>query len=65
MTLAEYMAAHGIRGAQAARELGVSRSTVHCWITEKRVPEPHHQRTIRVWSGGAVTPNDWIGEDAA
>lgn len=63
MLLKDYIRQRRITIADAARELKEHHDTVRKWAHGLRVPRPPAQRKIREWSGGAVTPADWIEQD--
>lgn len=52
---------------QAAKDLGVSWTTVWRWEKKpgekgKTIPQPDMIKKIAVYTGGQVTANDWFGE---
>ena len=66
MQLYNYLAANKIDYSEAARQLNISSpSTVHSWCLPSLtpgavVPSSGNLEKILLWSGGAVTPNDWF-----
>jgi len=61
MRFGEFLRQEGKSVAEAARELNRNHETVRQWAVEGRIPRPDAQRQIFEWSGGVVTPGDWVG----
>jgi len=60
MKLIEYQESQRIGPVEAARQLGVNYSTYYKWRMGYVVPRRVMQLKIMDWSGGKVTPNDFI-----
>jgi hypothetical protein len=60
MTLQDYLDSKKITKYRAAKEMGVAWTTIWRWITGRSIPEAAQMRTVQEWTGGAVTPNDWV-----
>ena len=63
MTLAAYIAKHGLSRKSVADVLGVSPEAVRLWLSGDRMPSPDKLRRISEWTKGEVTPNDFIFND--
>jgi transcriptional regulator with XRE-family HTH domain len=61
MTLADYLAKHGLSDATFAKDIGVDRSSVSRMRRCGQVPGPDILRLIADRTGNAVTPNDFFG----
>ena len=64
MTLADYLRTRTLNGAEFGRQIGASRSAVARWLKGARIPNTAQMRAIMAATGGAVTPNDFLGEPA-
>ena len=60
MKLAEYLRAHKIRQTQFALLLGGKPSTLHGWITGRRMPELAVAIQIQEITNGLVRPEDFV-----
>jgi hypothetical protein len=60
MKLLDYQDSQRIGPVEAARQLGVNYCTYYKWIKCKIVPRRAMMLKIQDWSGGQVTPNDFI-----
>ncbi len=60
MLLLDYINENDISKAEAARQLGVRWTTIWRWIKGRSVPQHDHLLKIKEWSGGQVTPNDFV-----
>jgi hypothetical protein len=60
MTLIEYLSEKGRDRYWAAAELNVSPEAVRLWLAGHRTPTPEMMRRIMEWSGGKVSPNDFV-----
>lgn len=60
MKLKDYREGLRIEASQAAKELGVSVSTYWRWEAGLSAPRRIKQLKILDWSGGKVTPNDFL-----
>ena len=60
MTLEEYQDSQRIGPVEAARQLGVNYCTYFKWVKGKVIPRRPMMLKIMDWSGGKVTPNDFI-----
>lgn len=49
---------------RVAKDLGVHWVTVHRWESGAHVPSTDQMRAIQTYTGGQVTPNDWVGRHA-
>lgn len=62
MKLATYMSLKKITPEEMAALVGnASASGVVKWMREERMPRPEQQRRIFEVTGGAVSPNDFVG----
>lgn len=64
MKLAEWISAQGGRCA-VARQLGISRDTIHYWLAKKTSPRLKTMRKIEKLSGGRVTVEAILHETGA
>ncbi len=60
MKLLDYQESLRIGPVEAARQLGVNYSTYYKWTHGGIVPRRVMMLKIQDWSGGKVTPNDFI-----
>lgn len=60
MLLQDYLKRQSITKYKAAQQLGVTWHTLWRWCTGRTIPQPDMMAKVRDWSGGKVTPNDWI-----
>lgn len=60
MTLNEWLRKHGLRKADLARQLGVTRGTITKWCKGDSDPTTENWREIARLTKGEVTPNDHI-----
>lgn len=65
MTLKEYITSKELSPEQMAEKLDCSPGAVRKWLSHERTPRPDQMRRITLATGGKVTPNDFIQEDAA
>lgn len=64
MTLQEWIEQKGISKYRVAKDIGVAWTTLWRWITGRAMPQPEQMRAVQAYTGGAVTPNDWINTAA-
>lgn len=64
MKLSEYLAKEGLTPDQFATRLGVHRSTITRYINGARRPERPLERRIMEVTAGAVTPLDFMTDQA-
>lgn len=60
MQLAYYLKKSGLSKYKAAKELGIQWTTIWRWTTGRSLPNPQMMQKVAEWSGGKVTPNDWL-----
>lgn len=60
MTLQDWLKTQDRSKYRAAKDLGVAWTTMWRWITGRSIPQPEQMRAVQDYTGGAVTPNDWI-----
>jgi transcriptional regulator with XRE-family HTH domain len=60
MTLAQYLAQHGLSQAEFARRIRYPEATVSRWVAGRMVPRRLAMREIEAATGGAVTPASWF-----
>ena len=65
MMLGAYLREKKLSAAAFARQVGRSRSAVGRWVSGSRFPEPASLRAIIRATGGAVTADDFLSDDAA
>lgn len=65
MTLEAYLRAKGITHRQFADLVGCAQPTVTRFIQGQRIPSPDLMRAIADKTNGEVTPNDFLGIEAA
>jgi transcriptional regulator with XRE-family HTH domain len=46
--------------AKAGEAIGVDQITVWRWENGRSIPMPEQMRKVQAWSGGQVTPNDFV-----
>lgn len=46
--------------AKAGEAIGVNGITIWRWESGRSIPEPAQMLKVQQWSGGAVTPNDFV-----
>lgn len=65
MTLQEYLEAEGVTVTEFAATLGISRGTVHNWMSG--LSNPTHAKIVKIRevTGGNVQPVDWFPESEA
>jgi predicted transcriptional regulator len=61
MTLAEYLAEHGLTHSAFAERIGTTQTAVTRYASGRRVPRPRQMRRIIIETGGAVSANDFYG----
>lgn len=61
MTLREHLRENSLTIAGFAELAGLPTETVRGWLYEGKVPRPSAMHLVMRVTGGAVTPNDWIG----
>jgi transcriptional regulator with XRE-family HTH domain len=64
MTLTEWRSKEGLTMTQAAELLGLTQPTISRIEAGKQWPDKDTMTAIIERTGGAVTPNDFIGADA-
>lgn len=64
MTLQEWLKTQDRSKYRAAKDLGVAWTTLWRWITGRAMPKHEQMRAVQTYTGGAVTPNDWINTAA-
>lgn len=64
MTLTDYLAANGISYDAFGARLSVTGEAVRLWATGARYPSRKNMHAIVRETGGAVTPNDFLGPRA-
>lgn len=66
MKLASFMSSKSLSPADMAGRIGdVSASGVLKWMREERLPRAEQMRRIFVVTDGAVTPNDFVLDEAS
>ena len=60
MQLIDYRKSLDMSRAEMARQLDVDIVTAWRWEAGFVTPRPKQMQAIMTWSGGQVTPNDWI-----
>lgn len=65
MKLKTYRKQQGLSRAKVAEALGVTGVTVWRWETGRMFPSAPVMKRIAKWSGGQVTPNDFVGVSAS
>lgn len=63
MKLLEYTESQRIGPVEAARQLDVNFCTYYRWVKGYSTPRRVTQLKIQDWSGGHVTPNDFINNE--
>lgn len=63
MQLKDYRTSIGMSRSEMARQLKIDITTAWRYEAGFTVPSPEKMLLIKQWSGGQVTPNDWIRED--
>ena len=59
MRLGDHIVARELSFAEAGRQCGVTTSEIRRFARGERIPRPATMARIYLWSGGAVTPNDF------
>jgi len=64
MKLSAFVEGAKVPVGQFAVQLGVSRQTLHLYLTDQRFPRPDVLRRIHAATGGQVTANDFLDAPA-
>lgn len=62
MTLADYMRKRALSPETVATQTGLHLTAVYRHMVGDRYPGPDNLRAYRDWSGGKVTPNDFLDQ---
>lgn len=65
MTFQDWLNDCGKSKYRVAKDLGVAWTTLWRWVAKGGLPQPDMMRKIEGYTGGAVTPNDWISSKAS
>ena len=65
MTLAEYLQQHDLTATSFAEQIGVATGSVSRYASGHRHPRPTIMRRIVQVTGGAVGPQDFLGQEGA
>ena len=60
MQMLDYLKKRGLSKYKAAKELEIQWTTLWRWTTGRSTPTPQMMQKVNEWSGGKVTPNDWL-----
>lgn len=63
MQLKQYRESIGMTRSEMARQLQIDVVTAWRWENGFIIPSVDSMRRVSRWSGGIVTPNDWVRED--
>ena len=63
MNFKDWLKKSGLRPVDVAKVIGVDRSSVHHYMSGRRVPEPHTMLAIEKLTKGKVKLADWLREN--
>ena len=65
MLFNDWLAQAGRSKYKVAKDLNIQWTTIWRWTTGRGLPSPDMMRRVQEYTGGQVTPNDWVRAERA